>query len=257
MIRIVEDINNYQNKLVNCEDNIKKIYDMCTKEQKNAYELLELYGLTKRNFAITHSVIISLEEKINNYLKRAELQDFLINMAESSLNNKSPKYLVDNNDIFKINDDPYTLYILMSIIDEKLVDFENYSKTVDADLIYNTSKNISSISNDCLVKISEKVKTMEKADISNFEDDNFTYNFANYALLKAFKNQNIHECDYLPNDIRKEIITILQTSLKNFNTGNIYQLFDLAAQNLFEINGEAKRIEESNQERKLKIKHLD
>ena len=252
MIKIVEDINDYQNKLVKCEQNIQKIYDMCTSEKKNAYELLETYGLTKRNFAVSHSVILTLEEKINNYLKRAELQSFLISTAESSLNGGLPKYLIDKDELYQLNDDPYALFTLMNIFDEKLVDFEGYSEVIDADLIHNTSKNISLIGNKCMIDIANRVEIMEKADISDYEDDDFIYNFANHALLKAFKELNIHECDYLPSEVRAEIIKSLQIGLNVFDTADIYILFNMASQKLFEINEEAKTLEENNSKKKKK-----
>ena len=72
--------------------------------------------------------------------------------------------------------------------------------------------------------------------------------FDNYALLDAFKKQSIKECTYLPEDIRIQIIKLLQQGLNKYDSTDLYELFDLAEQKLITLAEETKII---NAQRKL------
>ena len=246
MIKIVEVLNNNQQALYDCAEKIDGVYELCTKRDNNAYQLLELYGLTKRISAYSYYVMLNLADTIKAYANRIDALDFIINMTT----NNGPQSFVTESEIIRLNNDPDFLYKLLTVMDEKLIDFENYEQVVNDEMVHTSSKKISSISKEIFTNIAYKISEMENANISDDEDDDFLKNIANEAILKALKSHNVNEVALLPDDVRIEIIKILQIGLNIYDINDIYQLFYLADQRLIQLFEETKKIDALNLARK-------
>ena len=221
MIRIIENINNDQTKLFKCYEKMQQIYNICKNGKNNIYQLLERYALAKRNLALSYNVAYRLSDSLTMYNKRIDTVNALVDMASKEDSNTPSSFITDN-EIISINTNPEIIYALLSSMDEKIIDYEEFIKIYDCERINTSSANIS--------LLNEKI--------------------TNNALFRAFKSHNVNECALLPSDARAEIIKMLQAGLNIYDTGDIYVLFEIAEQKLKNIYEETKMIDNQTLTRK-------
>ena len=129
-----------------------------------------------------------------------------------------------------------------------------FDEIVKNPTFFKYTENIQNKLDECKTIVNAKLQDMETIKGDDF-DDEFINSYANVAILKAYKHNNINECELQMDEIREAIINIFHNDLEIYDTNNIGKLYYIGLQKLASLADMNKRVVEMNSERKLEKKN--